>query len=91
LIKTNRAAQFKALNSNKVRVFVNNILIYAGNNRFRSRDYRYLGTLGLFDTIYLPLKVGKNEISFAVTESFGGWGVMAQIDNCDDIQPCIKR
>jgi hypothetical protein len=86
--------QTKALHfgySDKVRVFVNNTLVYAGNNRFRSRDYRYLGTVGLFDTIYLPLKAGKNEISFAVTESFGGWGVMAQIDNCDDIKLCTER
>jgi len=86
--------QTKALHfgySDKVRVYVNNTLVYAGNNRFRSRDYRYLGTMGLFDTIYLPLKAGKNEISFAVTESFGGWGVMAKFKDSDDIQPCINK
>jgi len=79
-------AQTKALHfgySDKVKVFVNNTLVYAGNNSFRSRDYRYLGTIGLFDTIYLPLKVGKNDISFAVSERFGGWGIMAKFDDCD--------
>jgi len=78
--------QTKALHfgySDKVKVFVNNTLVYAGNNSFRSRDYRYLGTIGLFDTIYLPLKVGKNDISFAVSERFGGWGIMAKFDDCD--------
>ena len=81
-------AQTKALHfgySDKVRVFVNNILVYAGNNGFRSRDYRYLGTIGLFDTVYLPLKVGKNDISFAVSEQFGGWGVMAKLDDNEGI------
>ncbi len=81
-------AQTKALHfgySDKVRVFVNNTLVYAGNNSFRSRDYRYLGTIGLFDTIYLPLKAGKNDISFAVSEGFGGWGVMAKLDDNNDI------
>ncbi len=76
--------QIKALHfgySDKVQVFVNNKLIYAGNNSFRSRDYRYLGTVGLFDTIYLPLKTGENEISFAVSESFGGWGLQATLED----------
>jgi len=83
-------AQTKALHfgySDKVRVYVNNKLVYAGNNQFRSRDYRYLGTMGLFDTIYLPLNTGKNNVIFAVSELFGGWGIMAKFD---DIQPCIK-
>jgi hypothetical protein len=83
--------QTKALQfgySDKVKVFVNNKLVYAGNNSFRSRDYRYLGTIGLFDTIYLPLKAGKNEISFAVSERFGGWGVVAKVGDCIDIKSC---
>jgi len=87
-------AQIKALHfgySDAVRVYVNNTPIYAGSNGFLSRDYRYLGTIGLFDTIYLPLKAGKNEIKFAVSEQFGGWGVMAKFDNCDGIQPCINK
>ncbi|MEM6830025.1 MAG: hypothetical protein AAF551_05885 [Bacteroidota bacterium] len=42
-------------------------------NRYRSRDYRYLGTIGLFDAIYLDLKKGKNELLMAVSEDLGGW------------------
>jgi hypothetical protein len=85
--------QTKALHfgySDKVRVFVNNTLVYVGNNSFRSRDYRYLGTIGLYDTVYLPLKAGKNDIIFVVSEQFGGWGVMAKFDDCADIKPCIN-
>ena len=63
--------------SDRIRVYLNNRLIYAGNNGYRSRDYRYLGTIGYFDSLTLPLQKGKNELWFAVSESFGGWGVQA--------------
>jgi hypothetical protein len=29
----------------------------------------------------LPLRQGRNEIRFAVTEGFGGWSVLAQIED----------
>ncbi len=67
--------------SDKVKVFLNNQLIYSGDNSFRSRDYRYLGTIGLFDSLYLPLKKGKNELIFAVSERFGGWGLQAKLED----------
>jgi len=65
--------------SDAARVYLNGTLIYKGNNGYQSRDYRYLGTIGLFDTVVLPLKKGDNEVWIAVSESFGGWGVMAEI------------
>lgn len=67
--------------SDKVKVFVNGKLVYAGDNSFRSRDYRYLGSMGLFDAISLNLRKGDNEITFAVTERMGGWGVMARLSD----------
>mgnify|MGYP000632399009 CR=1 FL=1 len=76
--------QVKALHfgySDQVKVFLNNQLLYSGDNSFRSRDYRYLGTIGLFDSLYLPLKKGKNELTFAVSESFGGWGLTATLED----------
>jgi hypothetical protein len=75
-------AGYKTLNfgySDRVRVYVNGILAYSGNNNWRSRDHRYLGTIGLFDSIPLNLQKGDNEIIMAVSEGFGGWGVMAQV------------
>jgi hypothetical protein len=71
--------------SDSVRVFVNGELHYAGDNTYQSRDYRYLGTIGLFDTVVLPLHAGANEILIAVTEAFGGWGIMAEFENLDGI------
>ncbi|WP_143070680.1 hypothetical protein [Flagellimonas taeanensis] len=67
--------------SDKVKVFVNGKLVYGGDNSFRSRDYRYLGSMGFFDSIHLNLRKGNNEITFAVTERMGGWGVMARLSD----------
>ena len=50
-------------------------------NYYTSRDYRYLGTIGLFDEIYLDLHKGDNSILFAVTENFGGWGIIASMED----------
>ena len=59
--------------SDRVVVILNGKPIYKGTNKWRTRDYRYLGTIGLFDGVYLNLKKGKNELLFAVSEDFGGW------------------
>lgn len=66
--------------SDRVRVYLNGKLVYAGDNGYQSRDFRYLGTIGLFDTVVLPLQRGENELLFAVSESFGGWGIMAAME-----------
>ena len=67
--------------SDAASVYLNGTLIYSGDNLYQSRDYRYLGTIGLFDTVVLPLKAGDNELWIAVSESFGGWGVQACIND----------
>jgi len=64
--------------SDRASVYLNGALIYKGNNNYQSRDYRYLGTIGLFDNVALPLKRGDNELWIAVSEDFGGWGVMGK-------------
>ncbi|MFT4031163.1 MAG: hypothetical protein QM669_01970 [Siphonobacter sp.] len=77
---TSDRAQIKKLQfgfSDKVRVYVNYQPVYEGHDRFASRDYRFLGTIGYFDAVFLDLKKGKNEIVLAITEEFGGWGVQA--------------
>ena len=66
--------------SDQATVYLNGTKIYQGNNTFRSRDYRYLGTVGLFDTLYLPLNKGANDLTIAVSERFGGWGLIATLD-----------
>jgi hypothetical protein len=71
--------------SDRLRLFLNDRLLYTGNNGYRTRDYRYLGTIGYFDAITLPLQKGRNELWFAVSESFGGWGVQAAFEDTDGI------
>lgn len=65
--------------SDRVHVYLNGRLLYRGNDRFQSRDYRFLGTIGLFDELSLPLRQGDNELWLAVSEDFGGWGVILQV------------
>ena len=52
--------------------------LYRGDDSYRLRDYRFLGSIGWFDTVYLPLQAGPNELVLAVSETFGGWGVQAR-------------
>lgn len=89
LMIRSEAAQTKLLTlgySDVARVFLNGSLLYVGDNTYRSRDYRYLGTIGLFDTVALRLDAGENEVLIAATEAFGGWGVLAEFGDLEGIQ-----
>ena len=72
--------------SDRVKVYFNNKLLFSANDTYRTRDYRFLGTIGYYDSLYLPLKKGENEIWFAVSESFGGWGIQAKFSDLDGIK-----
>ena len=72
--------------SDIVKVYFNDRLIYGGSDIYVSRDYRFLGTVGLFDELYLSLKKGDNELWFAVTENFGGWGIKAMFEDMSGIK-----
>lgn len=73
--------------SDKVKVYLNDQLFFAGNDAAFSRDYRFLGTIGYYDTLYLPLQAGANELWFAVSEvgPLGGWGLQARITDMSGI------
>ena len=71
--------------SDFVTVYLNDKALYSGSDNFMSRDYRFLGTIGYFDKVFLPLKKGPNELWFVVSETFGGWGVKAKFENMDGI------
>lgn len=64
--------------SDRARVFLNGRALYFGHDEFRSRDYRFLGTMGYYDSVFLPLQRGRNEIWIAVSENFGGWATKAR-------------
>lgn len=64
--------------SDEVTVFLNGRPLFSGDSTYRYRDPSFLGILGLFDSVYLPLRKGENELLLLVTENMGGWGVALQ-------------
>jgi len=65
--------------SDRAVVYLNDQRLFAGDDTYRSRDYRFLGSIGYWYSLELPLEQGDNELAIAVAESFGGWGVMARL------------
>jgi hypothetical protein len=65
--------------SDRALVYLNGTPLYRGDATYRCRDYRFLGSIGWHDTLYLPLEKGDNELVVAVSEDFGGWGVQARL------------
>ena len=71
--------------SDRVRVYLNGRMLYAGNDGFGTHDPEFLGIVGLFDELQLPLESGVNELWFAVSETFGGWAITADLPDRDGI------
>jgi hypothetical protein len=71
--------------SDRVRVYLNGKMLYAGNDGFGTHDPDFLGIVGLFDELTLPLERGANELWFAVSETFGGWAITADLPDRDGI------
>ncbi len=82
--------QRKKLNfgaSDRVSVFLNGEVLFTGDNTYRSRSLRYLGVMTIDnDALFLPLQQGENELIFAVSEAFGGWGVTARLNDLAGIE-----
>ncbi len=64
--------------SDRAVVFLNGRALYRGDDGYRTRDYRFLGSIGWWDSLDLQLEQGDNQLVFAVSEDFGGWGVQAR-------------
>lgn len=65
--------------SDDVRIYLNGVPLYEGSDRQNSRDYRFLGHVGFWDTVFLPLKAGSNDIAFVVTDPTNGGTAAAAI------------
>ncbi|MCV6636913.1 hypothetical protein [Candidatus Albibeggiatoa sp. nov. NOAA] len=72
--------------SDNVQLYFNGKLLYSASDIFGARDYAFIGTPGLFDTVYLPLREGDNELWLAVTDVLAGWGTLGEFENFDGIQ-----
>jgi hypothetical protein len=71
--------------SDRAVVYLNGRALYRGDGTYRSRDYRFLGSIGYWDTLFLPLAEGDNELLVAVSEDLGGWGVQARLPDEPDL------
>jgi hypothetical protein len=58
--------------SDDVRVYLNGTPLYEGSDRQGSRDYRFLGHAGFWDTAFLDLKPGVNQVALVVTDPTNG-------------------
>ena len=66
--------------SDEVSVFLNGRILFRGRSAQNFRDPGFLGIVNPEnDTLYLPLKKGKNELVLAVGELGGGWGFICRL------------
>jgi len=75
---TDRLERMRFGYSDGVVIFCNGTPLYFGMNAPFFRDLGVMDMEG--DAVYLPLKKGKNEIVFAVTEYSGGWAFFGRLD-----------
>lgn len=61
--------------SDEARAYVDGRLVFEGDDTYRSRDYRFLGTVGLYDTLFTEPDGKPVTFVFAVREAFGGWAL----------------
>lgn len=71
--------------SDRVHLYLNGELVFAGSAGWRSRDYFFLGTIGYHDSVTLRLREGDNLLQAVVSETFGGWGFAAAIPGAEGI------
>ena len=70
--------------SDYVTVFVNRRPLFLGDAHYSYDAPRQEGLIGLNQAmVWLPLTRGDNEILFAVSDGFGGWGLTAQVEPAD--------
>ncbi|OGU55731.1 MAG: hypothetical protein A2V66_11730 [Ignavibacteria bacterium RBG_13_36_8] len=67
--------------SDYITIFLNGEPTFFGGSAYRLRDPSFLGIVGYFDNVFLPLKKGDNELMIAVAETFGGWAFQFRDDN----------
>lgn len=66
--------------SDDASVHLNGDYLFSGSDRFRSRDYRFLGTMGFHDRVTLRLNAGLNRLDVIVSEAEGGWGIGGRLE-----------
>jgi len=71
--------------SDDVSVFLNRKILFRGRSAQNFRDPGFLGIVNPEDdTVYLPLKKGRNELMLAISELGGGWGFICRVTDLED-------
>jgi len=71
--------------SDDVSVFLNGKILYRGRSAQSFRDPGFLGIVNPEnDTVYLPLKKGRNELMLAISELGGGWGFICRLTDLEN-------
>jgi hypothetical protein len=86
--ETDMTVPFNLGFSDDAKVYLNGKLLFSGSDRYTTRDYRFLGTVGLWYTVILPLQEGENTLTIAVTEDVAdktGWAVMGQFEQTEGL------
>ena len=73
--------------SDEVWVLINDQLLYVDKNYFGTPSMKEpRGRCTIENTSFeLPLQEGENELIIGVTNYFYGWGIIARLDNADDL------
>jgi hypothetical protein len=67
--------------SDEVTVFLNGEPLFSADDSYSFDRPRREGLIGLDQsTVYLPLRAGANELVLAVTDVFGGWGLIGRLE-----------
>lgn len=74
--------------SDDVTLFLNGSVLYRGRSAQNFRDPAFLGIVSPEnDSVYLPLRQGRNELMLAVSELGGGWGFIARLSDLEAAAP----
>jgi len=66
--------------SDKIQVYLNQQLVFTGNNAFRSKGKQYQGHIDPdTNTLFLNLKKGQNTIYCVVIDKANGWGLTGKL------------
>lgn len=72
--------------SDKLTFYLNETMIFEGNNTFRAKGIQHTGHLGInSNALFLNLNKGKNEIICMISEKANGWGLMARFEDLKHI------
>ena len=74
--------------SDDITLFLNGRVLYRGRSAQNFRDPAFLGIVSPEnDTVYLPLRQGRNELIVAVSELGGGWGFIGRLSDLQAAAP----